>query len=106
MISVFLQAGLGNQFFQLFTAIAYAIEHNEKMVIPTLKWDEKCRLPYWDSVFKRLAGGLDPNLKPGDMPRLMEKRFEYDALPKKTGVILFGYFQSHKYFEKHYEEKK
>ena len=33
----------GNQFFQLFTAIAYAIEHNEKMVIPTLKWDEKVR---------------------------------------------------------------
>jgi hypothetical protein len=103
MISVFLQAGLGNQFFQIFTAIAYAIEHNEKMVIPTLKWDEKCRPPYWDSVFKRLAGALDPAMKPGDMPRLMEKRFEYDPLPKKTNVILFGYFQSHKYFEKHYE---
>ena len=34
MISVFLQAGLGNQFFQLFTAIAYAIEHGEKLIIP------------------------------------------------------------------------
>jgi hypothetical protein len=103
MISIFLQAGLGNQFFQLFTAIAYAIEHNEKLVIPTMKWDERDRPPYWDSVFKKLAGALDANLKPGSLPRLMEKRFQYDLLPKQTNVILFGYFQSYKYFDKHFD---
>ena len=103
MISVFLQAGLGNQFFQLFTAIAYAIEHGEKLIIPTFKWDADQRPPYWDNVFKRLTAALDPNLKPGSLPRLMEDGFHYAPLPKKTNVILFGYFQSYKYFDKHYE---
>jgi hypothetical protein len=103
MISIFLQAGLGNQFFQLFTAIAYAMEHNEKLVIPTYKWDVQNRPPYWDTVFKKLSGALDPNLKPESLPRLMEKDFHYDPLPKKSNVILFGYFQSYKYFDKHFE---
>ena len=103
MISIFLQAGLGNQLFQIFTAIAYAIDHNEKLVIPSFKWDSENRPPYWDSIFKKLSLGLDPNLKPGSLPRLMEQGFHYTPLPKKTNVILFGYFQSYKYFDKHFE---
>lgn len=103
MISVFLQAGLGNQLFQLYTAIAYAIEHNEKLVIPEYKWDSDRRPPYWTSIFKRLAPALDAKLKPGSLPRLSEKGFHYTPLPKKANVILFGYFQSYKYFDKHSE---
>ena len=67
MISIFLQAGLGNQFFQLYTAIAYAIEHNEKLVIPEYKWDNERRPPYWDSIFKRLGPALDSKLSPGSI---------------------------------------
>ena len=102
MFSIFLQAGLGNQFFQLYAAIAYAMEHKLRLVIPAFKWDEDQRPPYWDSVFKRLKDGLDPTLKPGSMPRLMEEAFHYNELPpRKDNTILFGYFQSYKYFDKY-----
>ena len=37
MFSVFLQGGLGNQLFQLFTALAYSLRHNIKLEIPTYK---------------------------------------------------------------------
>ena len=103
MFSVFLQAGLGNQFFQLYTAIAYAMEHKLRLVIPAFKWDHDKRPPYWDSVFKRLKDALDPNLKPGSLPRLMEEDFTYKALPPRDDFILFGYFQSYKYFDAHAE---
>jgi hypothetical protein len=100
MISVFLQAGLGNQFFQLYTALAYAMQNKLRLVIPTFKWDAEKRPPYWDSVFKRLKDGLDPKLKPGNLPRLCEEGFHYTPLPARTDdVILFGYFQSYKYFD-------
>ena len=32
MISLYLQGGLGNQLFQIFAVIAYAIEHQERVV--------------------------------------------------------------------------
>jgi Glycosyl transferase family 11 len=103
MISIFLQAGLGNQFFQLFTAIAYAIEFQETLVIPRFKWDEDKRSPYWDTVFKRLKDAVDAKLNPASLPRYCEEGFHYTALTKKSNVILFGYFQSYKYFNKHSE---
>jgi hypothetical protein len=103
MISIFLQAGLGNQFFQLFTAIAYAIEFQETLVIPTFKWDVEKRQPYWDSVFKRLKDALDPKLMPGSLPRYEEEGFHYTPLVKKNKVILFGYFQSYRYFDRYSE---
>jgi hypothetical protein len=103
MISIFLQAGLGNQFFQLFAAISYAIDNQETLIIPRFKWDEDQRAPYWDSVFKRLKDAVDPKLKPNSMPRLCEEGFHYTPLPKKPGVILFGYFQSYKYFDRNSE---
>ena len=103
MISIFLQAGLGNQLFQLYTAIAYAMEHNEKLIIPEYKWDSEKRPSYWESIFNRLKPAIDPNLKPGSLVRLKEEGFHYMPLPKKTNVILFGYFQSYKYFDKHAE---
>ena len=103
MISIFLQGGLGNQMFQMYTVIAYAMEHKLKLVIPEYKWDSHLRPPYWDSIFKRLKEGIDPKLKPGDLPRLCEEGFHYSPLPKKDDVILFGYFQSYKYFDKYTE---
>ena len=47
MISILLQGGLGNQLFQLFTAISYDIDQKEKIVIPTEKIDGHNRPTYW-----------------------------------------------------------
>jgi hypothetical protein len=104
MFSVFLQAGLGNQMFQIFAALAYAIEFQQRLVIPEFKWDSGSRPPYWDSIFKRLREGLDSKLQPGSLTRLCEEGFHYTPLKAQPGnCILFGYFQSYKYFEKHFE---
>ena len=102
MFSVFLQAGLGNQLFQIFTAMAYMLEHGDKLVIPEYKWDHQRRPPYWDSIFKRLKDSLDKGVKPGALRRYAEEGFHFTALKKQTSpFILFGYFQSYKYFDKH-----
>jgi hypothetical protein len=37
------------------------------------------------------------------MPRLCEAGFHYTPLHKKDGIILYGYFQSYKYFNAHAE---
>lgn len=104
MFSVFLQAGLGNQFFQLFAAISYAIDHAERLTIPELKWDKDMRPTYFNSIFKRLKDAVDPNLSPGSFPRYMENGFHYTPIPKQPKpFILFGYFQSYKYFQKNFD---
>lgn len=105
MFSVFLQAGLGNQMFQIFTALAYAFDTGEKLVIPEFKWDAANRPPYWDTMFRRLQDSLDKKLQPGSLPRYSEEGFHYKALQKQAKpMILFGYFQSYKYFDKHGEQ--
>jgi hypothetical protein len=101
MITLHLQGGLGNQMFQLFAALAYSIEHGERLIISTYKYDEKERPTYWNSILKKLKDNVDPTVP--KCARLCEEAFHYTPLPKKTGIMLFGYFQSYKYFDKHYE---
>ena len=84
MITLHLQGGLGNQMFQLFSALAYSIEHNEKLIISTHKYDEKERPTYWNSLFKKLKDNVDPTVP--NCPRLCEEAFHYTPLPKKSGV--------------------
>lgn len=84
--------------------MAYGLEHKRKLVIPEYKWDAENRAPYWDSVFKRLRENVDPKLMPQTLPRYMEDGFHYTPLKERADpFILFGYFQSYKYFDKHAE---
>lgn len=105
MFSVFLQGGLGNQLFQLFTALAFSIRYDKKLEIPTYKWDVADRPTYWDNLFKKLKDFkyLNEKLKPGSLVRHCEKGFHYKEIPNKDNFILYGYFQSYKYFENEYE---
>jgi hypothetical protein len=103
MITINLQGGLGNQLFQIITAMAYCIEHNEKLVISNTKWDSELRPVYWDTLLKKLRDNIDPKLKIDTMPKITENGFHYTPLPKQTNVVLNGYFQSYKYFEKQFD---
>ena len=103
MISINLIGGLGNQLFQLFAAISCAIANNEKLVIPEHKLDGTIRPTYWDTILKKLKDGIDPTLKSEKMEKVSEEGFHYTPIPKKTNVMLVGYFQSYKYFEKHFD---
>jgi hypothetical protein len=102
MISILLQGGLGNQLFQLFTAISYALDQKEKLVIPSEKVDILNRPTYWISLLKRLKESVEKvDIK--KIKKLPEAGFHYTPLPLEQNVMLVGYFQSYKYFQKHYD---
>jgi len=100
---MYLQGGLGNQLFQIFTAIAYAMEQREKLVFPEFKADHALRPTYWDTILKRMKEGVDPKLNCETIPKLLEETFHYTPIPIKSNVMLVGYYQSYKYFEKQFE---
>lgn len=111
MNSCKLQGGLGNQLFQIFTTIAYALEYSKPFFflnnhqLGTGKNGETIRYTYWGTFLS----GLKPFLKNVDqLPQLMiiqEKGFNYEPLPENlntnNSTLLLGYFQSPKYFDKY-----
>jgi hypothetical protein len=107
MISCNLHGGLGNQLFQIYTTIAYAIQRNKKFFflnVEELKSSLTNRHTYWDSFLKRLKPFLiDPELMNKDnLVIIQEKEFSYNTL--SIGLdskikMLQGYFQSPKYFD-------
>jgi hypothetical protein len=97
--------GLGNQLFQIFATISYAIENKK----PFGFLDEESskgitkRVTYWNSFLLSLKIFTHETLF--EYPVQREKGFEYLTLepPTKTDdLVLVGYFQSYKYFEKHF----
>jgi hypothetical protein len=98
MISILLQGGLGNQLFQLFTAISYALDQKEKIVIPTEKIDGHNRPTYWTTLLKRLKESVE-KVDVKKIQKLAEAGFHYTPLPFVPNVMLVGYFQSYKYFD-------
>jgi Glycosyl transferase family 11 len=109
MISCVLMGGLGNQLFQIFATIAYALENNKSFgfmytehlggVGQTIK-----RKTYWHSFLLPLRKFTHTSLP--QMPIQREKGFEYaklDSLSEGNDIMLFGYFQSYKYFESYFQ---
>ena len=100
--------GLGNQLFQIFTTIAYAIKHKRKFVFP---YSDKLaqRVTYWNNFMLSLkiftSANLNNRVTNTDiqkMENIGEKDFRYNELPATDPAIQFklnGYFQSYKYFE-------
>ena len=112
MITCRLVGGLGNQLFQIFTTISYAIKHKQmfKFEYSDILTIGVPRPTYWNSFLS--------NLKPFTFSKthdattqtnnvIKEPGFHYTELPwsdtlDNTYVILVGYFQSHKYFSMFY----
>lgn len=113
MISCKLCGGLGNQLFQIFTAISYAMKYSKPFFfLNNFQLGDgsngtTIRYTYWESFLS----ALKPFLKNmNEIPQLMfiiEKDFVYQQLPenfeKNYGTLLVGYFQSPKYFNKYKE---
>jgi hypothetical protein len=109
MISCKLQGGLGNQLFQIFTTLSYAIKYSKPFFflnnyqLGNGENGSTIRYTYWETFLS----SFKPFLKEADeIPKLMyikEKRFRYDSLPehfeKGFGTLLVGYFQSPLYFD-------
>lgn len=87
--------GLGNQMFQIATAISYAKENNIKAIFPMLKNRERYG-NYTDNIFKNL------NLTEFDESEIEiefhQPSFTYCEIPKSRKIRLHGYFQTEKFF--------
>ena len=113
MISSKLCGGLGNQLFQIFTTIAYAMKYSKPFFflnnyqLGDGSNGSTIRHTYWETFLIVLK----PFLKDmNEIPKLiliMEKDFIYQELPenyeRNYGTLLVGYFQSPKYFNKYKE---
>jgi len=111
MLTCNLMGGLGNQLFQIFTVISYALEQKKKFGFLNVKelggGDTTKRYTYWDSFFSKLDNFLMEE-SPIIHNIYREKSFEYLDIPSNEfnypNVMLFGYFQSYLYFKDKYSE--
>lgn len=114
-----LKGGLGNQLFQIFATLSYGFEHQTQIYFTKAINAPSVFTPryvYWDSFLKKLdcicSDFIQPKIQ--NIFVVAEKDFSYHKLPFPTEIIsnkdekhvilLNGYFQSYKYFEK-YKDK-
>jgi len=109
MITCNLMGGLGNQLFQIFTTIAYSIKTSNQfkfLNIDTLgEGATTIRYTFWQTFLKRLQLFLIEKL-PQSIQVIREKEFLFQQLPvydKNTDIMLYGYFQSFKYFKNEFQ---
>jgi hypothetical protein len=108
MITCRLIGGLGNQLFQIFTTISYAIKHRQmfKFEYSDILTIGVPRHTYWNTFLSKLKPftflkSLDASTQTNIA--LKEQGFHFTELPwsealNQSNVMLVGYFQSHKYF--------
>ena len=111
MFSCRLCGGLGNQLFQIFTTIAYAMKYNRSFFFlndTQLGHGENgstIRYTYWSSFLSRLKIFLKNNDQVPLMTMIHETNFSYNDLHlnqhfiNNNNILLVGYFQSAKYFD-------
>ena len=108
MITCNLMGGLGNQIFQIFATINYAIKNKKHFGFLNVKTLGEnyttVRYTFWNTFFSKLKPFLKDSFDNGY--QVNEKQFSYDELPDirmiKENILLFGYFQSYKYFQENY----
>jgi len=106
MITCNLMGGLGNQLFQIFTTISYAIDNNYPFFLKNdqvLHENENIttRYTYWNSFLKKLSPYLS-NIN-GFSKLYKEQSFRYSKINMVVNhdeiLLIYGYFQSPMYFQ-------
>lgn len=109
MITCFLQGGLGNQLFILFTTIAYALQNKQPVLFYySEKLTNGCtlRYTYWHTFFKALQE-LTTIVPIMNGLKVIKEQTEgkYNELEVvKSSAVLVGYFQCFNYFQDEYHE--
>ena len=106
MITCNLMGGLGNQLFQIFATIAYSIRVKQPFRFLYTDFLGK-RQTYWNTFLLSLKG-FTTTVPLDNSVTLKERGFGYNELHilqniEQQNVSLYGYFQSYKYFDLHYE---
>ena len=111
MLTCNLMGGLGNQLFQIFTVLSYAIKYKQmfKFINTEELGGDGCvkRKTYWNTFLFKLSGFLFAKYPHFDIV-YREHGFQYNEIPRgylqdNSNIILHGYFQSYKYFQENYE---
>ena len=109
MIYIELKGGLGNQLFQIFCGISYAIKSNIEFRIIGIKndlvlpHDNRCLRPTYFNNF--LTNLKDFTCNHINLPQYNEPAFTYKKIPfYDKDFKINGYFQSPKYFENNYKK--
>lgn len=108
MITCNLMGGLGNQLFQIFATISYAIKSKNRFNFMALErlggGTTTIRHTFWNTCFLNLRPFLITELP--QVKVIKEVDFTYNELPVvemiNKNVLIFGYFQSYKYFQENY----
>jgi len=114
IITCYLMGGLGNQLFQIFTTIAHGMKTNYSQVMFPYSTELNVgvtRKTYWDTFLiylKKYTTYMDQiytNNVLMSLPVYKENDFRYSEIPEnKNDVLLYGYFQSYKYFDSYKNE--
>ena len=112
-LSSYIMGGLGNQMFQIFTTIATSFRQNKNFIFPfyDLSPGITKRVTYWDTLFDKLLNYTTFNnniitnkdIKQFFVFREISHNYK-DILNYNVNTILFGYFQSFKYFDNYKNE--
>jgi len=102
--------GLGNQLFQIFATISYAIKSKNKFEFLSVNklggGSTTIRYTFWNTFLSKLKPFL-VNEFPQNIHMIKEQNFSYNELPVDEmigrDILIFGYFQSYKYFQENYE---
>jgi hypothetical protein len=111
MITCNLKGGLGNQLFQIFTTIAYAMSHNKPFFFLNLSVlgngdnGSTIRSTYWNSFLQSLKPFLKSMEQMPQFITIREQTFYFTPIPQNFvsgyGIVLDGYYQSYKYFQRY-----
>jgi len=109
MITCNLMGGLGNQLFQIFTTISYSIEINNQFKFLNVKTlgsgKTTIRYTFWETLLYKLKPYLI-EIIPQPIYIIRENNFKYNKLifdKNYKNIMIYGYFQSYKYFKNNYE---
>jgi hypothetical protein len=109
MITCNLMGGLGNQLFQIFATISYGIKSTKQfkfLDIDYIRCESSTTLRYtfWNTFFSKLKPFLITELP--HVKTIREKEFSFNELSiyeiVNNDIMIYGYFQSYKYFENFY----
>jgi len=111
MLTCSLMGGLGNQLFQIFATISYAIKSHVPFAflnVETLGGGEGTtkRHTYWNTLFYKLTPFLRNSFP--HLNYVRENGFQYNSFNPQyfmnNDSCLHGYFQSYKYFQEYYNQ--
>jgi len=109
MITCHLMGGLGNQLFQIFATISYALKNSNQFrflnVASLGGGPTTIRYTFWQTFFNNLQPFLMTEIPAVHV--INESSFSFNELPvyeMNKDIMLYGYFQSYKYFQESYGE--